>query len=62
MKVFHFTPENDSTIFTVNRGKSLPLSALCRCNGGPAINTVRQMFGNEAAETLSRRFLFDTQE
>ena len=31
-------------------------------NGGPAINTVRQMFGNEAAETLSRRFLFGTQE
>ena len=31
-------------------------------NGGPAINTVRQMLGNEAAETLFRRFLFGTEE
>ena len=27
-------------------------------NGGPAINTVRQILGPEAAETLFRRFLF----
>lgn len=27
-------------------------------NGGPAINTIRQMLGSEAAETLFRRFLF----
>lgn len=29
-------------------------------NGGPAINSVRQMLGNEAAEELFRRFLFNT--
>ena len=27
-------------------------------NGGPAINTIRQMLGSEAAENLFRRFLF----
>lgn len=27
-------------------------------NGGPAINTIRQMLGSESAETLFRRFLF----
>lgn len=31
-------------------------------NGGPAINTIRKMLGNEAAETLFRRFLFRTEE
>lgn len=30
-------------------------------NGGPAINTIRQMLGSEAAETLFRRFLFGTE-
>ena len=30
-------------------------------NGGPAINAVRGMIGNEAAETLFRRFLFGTE-
>ena len=30
-------------------------------NGGPAINTVRGILGNEAAETLFRRFLFGTE-
>ena len=30
-------------------------------NGGTAINTIRQMLGNEAAETLFRRFLFGTE-
>ena len=29
-------------------------------NGGPAINAVRGMIGDEAAETLFRRFLFGT--
>ena len=31
-------------------------------NGGPAINTIRKMLGDEAAETLFRRFLFRTEE
>lgn len=31
-------------------------------NGGPAINTVRDMLGAEAAETLFRRFLFGTEQ
>jgi hypothetical protein len=30
-------------------------------NGGPAINAVRGMLGDEAAETLFRRFLFGTE-
>ena len=30
-------------------------------NGGPAINAVRGMIGDEAAETLFRRFLFGTE-
>jgi hypothetical protein len=30
-------------------------------NGGPAINAVRGMIGDEAAETLFRRFLFSTE-
>lgn len=30
-------------------------------NGGPAINTIRQMLGSEAAEILFRRFLFGTE-
>ena len=30
-------------------------------NGGPAINTVRNILGNEAAETLFRRLLFGTE-
>ena len=30
-------------------------------NGGPAINTIRQILGNEAAERLFRRFLFGTE-
>lgn len=30
-------------------------------NGGPAINTIRQILGSEAAETLFRRFLFGTE-
>ncbi|MCR5191254.1 MAG: hypothetical protein K6C07_07610 [Bacteroidales bacterium] len=30
-------------------------------NGGPAINTVRGMLGDEAAETMFRRFLFGTE-
>lgn len=30
-------------------------------NGGPAINTIRAMLGNEAAETMFRRFLFGTE-
>ena len=30
-------------------------------NGGPAINTIRQMLGSEAAETIFRRFLFGTE-
>ena len=30
-------------------------------NGGPAINTVRGILGNEAAETLFRHFLFGTE-
>ena len=30
-------------------------------NGGPAINTIRQMLGNQPAETLFRRFLFGTE-
>ena len=30
-------------------------------NGGPAINTIRKMLGNEAAETLFRRSLFGTE-
>ena len=30
-------------------------------NGGPAINAVRGMIGDEAAETLFRRFLFNTE-
>ena len=30
-------------------------------NGGPAINTIRKMLGNEATETLFRRFLFGTE-
>ena len=30
-------------------------------NGGPAINTVRDILGNAAAETLFRRFLFGTE-
>ena len=30
-------------------------------NGGPAINTIRQLLGPEAAETLFRRFLFGTE-
>ena len=30
-------------------------------NGGPAINTVRGILGNEAAGTLFRRFLFGTE-
>ena len=34
---------------------------LMRMNGGPAINTVRGILGNEAAETLFRRFLFGTE-
>jgi hypothetical protein len=31
-------------------------------NGGPAINAVRGMIGDEAAETLFRRFLFGTEK
>lgn len=31
-------------------------------NGGPAINTIRKMLGDEAAETLFRQFLFRTEE
>lgn len=31
-------------------------------NGGPAINTVREMLGAEAAETMFRRFLFGTEQ
>ena len=31
-------------------------------NGGPAINTIRKMLGDEATETLFRRFLFGTEE
>lgn len=31
-------------------------------NGGPAINAVRGMLGDEAAETLFRRFLFGTEK
>ena len=30
-------------------------------NGGPAINTIRGMFGDEATETLFRRFIFGTE-
>ena len=30
-------------------------------NGGPAINTIRQILGSEAAETLFRKFLFGTE-
>lgn len=30
-------------------------------NGGPAINTIRKMLGDEATETLFRRFLFGTE-
>lgn len=30
-------------------------------NGGPAINTVRKMLGDEATETMFRRFLFGTE-
>lgn len=31
-------------------------------NGGPAINTVRKMLGDEASETLFRKFLFGVEE
>lgn len=31
------------------------------CNGGPAINTIRKMLGDEATETLFRKFLFGVQ-